>query len=147
MMRKEERERDGATNDTWQGNICKREKEEKRKGRRPTLNLGSSGNIGRVVDTSSLCLDYKRQEKTRKMEDKKKGMSQQVHGVSRRKTLCKNNEDEIELEITHSLLSSGGCRRRRCLPLAVSGPVRKRASADGHGAVGLNLLAVGHLLE
>ena len=63
----------------------------------------------------------------KKIEEKKKGMSQQVYGVNYRKVLYKNNKDEVKLEIIYTPLSSGGCRRRRCLPLVASGPAKRRS--------------------
>ena len=47
------------------GNTCKKGREEERE--RHTSNSGLSSNIGRVVDVSSLCLDYKK-EKTKGRE-------------------------------------------------------------------------------
>ena len=74
-------------------------------------------------------------------------MSGQVYGVSRRKALYKNNEDEVKLEITYSPLSSGGCRRRSVLLLLPQVLLEGGASADGRGAVGLDLPTIGCLLE
>ena len=48
------------------GNICGREKEEKREEGRHTSNLSSLSNIGPVANVSFLCLDYKRKEKTKR---------------------------------------------------------------------------------
>ena len=48
-------------------------------------------------------------------------------GLAAEKTLYTNNEDEEKLEITYSPLSSGGCRRRRCLPLATLGLARRKS--------------------
>ena len=98
------------------GNMCKRGKRRKGKRGRHTSNSGLSSNIGRVIDLS-LCLDCQ----------KKKGNESTRIGVSRKKTLYKNDEDEEKLEIRYFPLSSGGCRRRRCLPLAASGSARRRS--------------------
>ena len=80
--------------------LCKK----KRKRWRHTSDSGSSRNIGQVADTSFLCLNCKKE-----------------------KALYKNSEEKVKLEITYSPLSSGGCRRGRCLPLATSGPARRRS--------------------
>ena len=101
------------------GNTCKKGREKKRE---TYLKLGLIKQY-RVGDRCVLLVHRLQKKK----EDKKKGMSQQVYGVSRRKALYKNNENEVKLKITYSPLNSGGCRRRRCLPLAALGPTRRRS--------------------
>ena len=56
------------------GNMCKRGKRRKGKRGGHTSNLGSSSNIGRVTDVSSLCLNCKRKEKTRRRKGVNKYM-------------------------------------------------------------------------
>ena len=101
------------------GNACKKGREEKRE-TYLKLELIKQYRMGDRCVLLALRLQKKR-------ENRKKGMSQQVYGVSRRKALYKNNEDEVKLEITYSPLSSGGCKRRGCLPLAASSPARRRS--------------------
>ena len=101
------------------GNTCKKGREEKRE---TYLKLGLIKQY-RVGDRCVLVVLRLQKKK----EDKKKGISQQVYVVSRRKALYKNNEDEVKLEITYFPLNSGGCRRRRCLPFAASGSARRRS--------------------
>ena len=92
-------------------------KEKEKKGTFLKLELIKQyGTVGRCI-----LIVLRLQKKTK---DNKKGMSQQVYGVSRRKSLNKNNEDKVKLEIAYSLFDSGACRRKRCLPFAASSPAR-----------------------
>ena len=66
IYEKKRRERNGAHNDAWQWEHMQ-ERKRGRERERHTSNSGLSSNIGRVVDVSSLCLDYKK-EKTKGRE-------------------------------------------------------------------------------
>jgi len=82
--------------------------------------LGSSSNMGRVVDTSFLCLDCKRKESRRQ---RRRDELTSVWGL----IAGKLNKRGANLEITYSPLCGGGHKRRRGLSLATLCPTGRRS--------------------
>ena len=78
------REREGATNDTWQGKYMQKRKRRKKERRKTYLKIGL---IKQYRTGGRHILLVLRLQKKR--EDKKKGISQQEYGVSHRKALYK----------------------------------------------------------
>ena len=126
IHKEKERERDGAHNDAWQWEHM----QERKRGREREayLKLG----LIKQYRAGGRCVLL--MLRLQKREDKRKGISQQVHGVSYKKALHQkkqkkqNKKKVVRLEITYSPLSSGRRKMGRCLPFTASGLAKKSIS-------------------